>query len=90
MTSPATSKRETQGQAFLRAISQEWPPEQVERFLAGVERCKQRLSSIPSYAAKAARDPEYWLLYCASAPLLYTAPGPCSDVPPPTVAAIPR
>jgi hypothetical protein len=84
MTSPVDFTAMTQGGAFLRAISKEWPADQVERFLAGVKRCERELSCIPSYAAKAARDPEYWLLYCASRPLLYTEPGSSTpDLPPP-------
>ena len=66
----------TPGEAWLKAISQEWSPAQVERFLAGVQRCKQELSSIPFDASRAAKDPEYWLLLCASQPLRYADHGP--------------
>ena len=90
MTSPSTSAHETRGQAFRRAMSSEWPPEQVERFLAGVERCKRELSSIPFYASRAAKDPDYWMLLCASEPLKWMEWDPSSpDVAPPTTSAIP-
>lgn len=36
------------------------PPEEIERRAQGARRLKERLSSIPWYAAKAAKDPDFW------------------------------
>lgn len=56
------------GSAYLMRLweGNHLPHYEIERRALGAQRLKERLSSIPRYAAKAARDPDFWQHFYAS------------------------
>lgn len=80
--------RVTHAEAFLWAIAVEWEPDQIRRYMAGVNRCKEAMSSRPWYAARAASNPAYWITLCSSEAGKWAEQHP-TDRPPPLLRGIP-